>query len=245
MVFTVSQMAEISGVSVRTLHFYDEEGLLKPAYVGENGYRYYEGAQLLRLQQILFFRELKFELKEIRRILAKSGFNQLAALSSHKRVLEKELARIRRLIRTIDRTVEHVTGQKTMKDKEMFYGFSLVNRGKGTESYYEAETAVLTRVKKTDIPREEILEKTYDLFRKFVKCIGKGLKPSSAEVQKLVGEHYAYVRQFHTEPEKVYPALAQLYREHPEFRKQMEPFHQDLPDFLSEAMKIYSEKELG
>lgn len=245
MVFTVSQMAEISGVSVRTLHFYDEEGLLKPAYVGDNGYRYYERAQLLKLQQILFFRELKFELKEIRKILGRSGFDQLAALGAHKRILEKELARIRRLIRTIDRTVEHVNGQKAMKDKEMFYGFSLVNRGKGTESYFDAETVVLERVKKTDIPREEILEKTYDLFRKFVKCIGKGLKPSSAEVQKLVGEHYAYVRQFHTEPEKVYPALAQLYSEHPEFRKQMEPFHQGLPDFLSEAMKIYSEKELN
>jgi DNA-binding transcriptional MerR regulator len=71
MAFSVKQVAAMSGVSVRTLHFYDEMGLLKPAYCGTNGYRFYEQAQLLYVQQILFYRELGFELKQIKRILGR------------------------------------------------------------------------------------------------------------------------------------------------------------------------------
>src|SRR3954471_13835536 len=98
MAYTVKQVATLSGVSVRTLHFYDETGLLKPAYVGANGYRYYEEPQLLILQQILFYRELGFELKQIKRILGRADFEKVDALRSHRTVLEKNLARTRQLI---------------------------------------------------------------------------------------------------------------------------------------------------
>ena len=79
MAYTVKQVAAMSGVSVRTLHFYDETGLLKPAYHGANGYRFYEEPQLLTLQQILFYRELGFELKEIKRILGRADFEKSLA----------------------------------------------------------------------------------------------------------------------------------------------------------------------
>ena len=69
MAYTVKQVAAMSGVSVRTFHFYDETGLLRPAYIGANGYRFYEEAQLLTLQQILFYRQLGLELKQIKEIL--------------------------------------------------------------------------------------------------------------------------------------------------------------------------------
>src|SRR5436309_2555224 len=80
--YTVRQVAEMSGVSVRTLHFYDETGLLKPARQGINGYRYYENSQLLRLQQILFYRELGFELKQIKKVLERPQFENVNALQS-------------------------------------------------------------------------------------------------------------------------------------------------------------------
>src|SRR3954469_21493386 len=98
MAYTVKQVATISGVSVRTLHFYDEAGLLKPAYHGANGYRFYEEPQLLTLQQILFYRELGFELKQIQRILGRADFEKVAALQSHRKILEKNLTRTHRLI---------------------------------------------------------------------------------------------------------------------------------------------------
>src|SRR5215475_15306500 len=105
MAYTVKKLAEMSGVSVRTLHFYDEVGLLKPAYLGANGYRFYEEAQLLTLQQILFYRELGFELKQIKRILGQSDFDKVTALESHRKVLRRDLARTRKLIATIDKTI--------------------------------------------------------------------------------------------------------------------------------------------
>jgi len=115
----------MSGVSVRTLHFYDETGLLKPAYHGANGYRFYEEPQLLTLQQILFYRELGFELKQIQEILGRADFERIAALQSHRKVLEENLTRTHTLIETIDKTIEHLKGTKTMKSEEMFAGFSV------------------------------------------------------------------------------------------------------------------------
>ena len=123
MAYTVSQVADLSGVSVRTLHFYDELGLLKPAYLSGGGYRYYEEPQLLTLQQILFYRELGFELKQIKEFLGRAEFQKAAALESHRSVLEKNLARTQTLIATIDKTIEHVRGTKTMTNEEMFAGF--------------------------------------------------------------------------------------------------------------------------
>src|SRR6202167_6385341 len=98
MAYTVNQVAAMSGVSVRTLHFYDETGVLKPAYLGANGYRFYQEPQLLTLQQILFYRELGFELKQIKQILQRSDFEKVAALQSHRKVLQKNLSRTRKLI---------------------------------------------------------------------------------------------------------------------------------------------------
>jgi DNA-binding transcriptional MerR regulator len=125
MAYTVKQVAAMSGVSVRTLHFYDETGLLKPAHVGANGYRFYEEPQLLTLQQILFYRELGFELKQIKRILGRRDFEIAAALQSHRKVLQKNLTRTRTLMETIDKTIQHLKGTKKMKSKEMFAGFSV------------------------------------------------------------------------------------------------------------------------
>jgi DNA-binding transcriptional MerR regulator/quercetin dioxygenase-like cupin family protein len=125
MAYTVKQVAALSGISVRTLHFYDETGLLKPAYVGANGYRFYEEAQLLTLQQILFYRELGFELKHIKGILGRADFEKVAALESHREVLRKTLARTQQLLETITKTIEHVKGARPMKSEELFAGFSV------------------------------------------------------------------------------------------------------------------------
>ena len=125
MAYTVKQVAAMSGISVRAVHFYDETGLLKPAYHGANGYRFYEEPQLLTLQQILFYRELGFELKQIERILGRADFEKVAALQSHRKILQKNLARTRTLIETIDKTIEHMRGTKKMKNEEMFLGFSV------------------------------------------------------------------------------------------------------------------------
>ena len=125
MAYTVKQVAEMSGVSVRTLHFYDEVKLLEPAHVGQNGYRFYEEPQLLTLQQILFYRELGFELRQIRELLGRPDFQRVDALRSHREALEERLARTRRLLETIDHTVDHLKGRKPMQGEQIFAGFTV------------------------------------------------------------------------------------------------------------------------
>jgi len=123
--YTVKELAVMSGVTVRTLHFYDEMALLKPAYTAANGYRIYGEPQLLMLQQILFYRELGFELKRINEILSQRKFEKIAALKSHRQVLEKNVTRTRTLIETIDKTISHLKGTKKMKSEELFTGFRI------------------------------------------------------------------------------------------------------------------------
>ncbi|WP_079979319.1 MerR family transcriptional regulator [Candidatus Protochlamydia sp. R18] len=104
---------------MRTPHWYDEIGLLKPAYHEANGYRYYEEEQLFALQQILFFREFRFELKQIESILKRSNFDRVAALNySHRKVLQKNVERTKKLIKTIDRTIKHLKRTKKIKDEK-------------------------------------------------------------------------------------------------------------------------------
>src|SRR5437763_14654592 len=110
MAYTVKQVSAMSGVSVRALHFYDETSLLKPAYHGANGYRFYEEPQLLTLQQILFYRELGFELKQLERVLGRADYEQVSALQSHRKDLQRNLARTRPLTATIHKTTEHLNG---------------------------------------------------------------------------------------------------------------------------------------
>ncbi|HSS96894.1 MAG TPA: MerR family transcriptional regulator [Terriglobales bacterium] len=134
MAYTVKQLAVMSGVTPRTLHFYDEMALLRPAYVKENGYRVYEEPQLLMLQQVLFYRELGFELKRIKEILSQRKFEKVAALKTHRRVLEKNATRARTLIETVDKTIRHLKGTKKMKSEELFKGFSI---GAGKDRFNE------------------------------------------------------------------------------------------------------------
>jgi DNA-binding transcriptional MerR regulator len=125
MSYTVKQVAEMSGVTVRTLHFYDEIGLLKPAHQGANSYRIYKEPQLLKLQQILFYRELGFELKQIKQILGREGFDVVAALTSHRQLVENKLACLNALVKTVDKTIKHLQGAELMTSEEMFEGFSV------------------------------------------------------------------------------------------------------------------------
>src|SRR5262245_2355339 len=121
---TVAQLAAISGVTVRTLHHYDEIGLLRPAAVGANGYRYYRREELLRLQRILFHRELGVPLGAIAGLLELEGADQVEVLRQHRAKLETERERYRMLIETIDRTIADLQGETHMANAELYQGFS-------------------------------------------------------------------------------------------------------------------------
>ena len=105
MEYTVKQLADLAGVSPRTLHYYDQIDLLSPSKVEDNGYRNYDLSALQRLQQILFYREMGLSLKDIKTLLDTPDFDVLAALQAHKRELEKKAGRIFELLDTVDNTI--------------------------------------------------------------------------------------------------------------------------------------------
>ena len=141
--FTVKQLSKLAGVTPRTLHHYDDIGLLKPSRVGDNGYRYYGEEALLRLQQILFYRELDIRLDDIKKIIGRRDFDVLSALQSHKDALNKQVARLNLLINTVDNTINHLKGNNIMSEKAYFEGFSEEEQEKyalEAEQMYDPET---------------------------------------------------------------------------------------------------------
>jgi len=123
--YTVSRLARMAGVSVRTLHHYDQIGLLKPSARTEAGYRLYGEPELLRLQQILFFNELDMPLDEVRQILDDPGFDQVASLEHHRQSLQRRMERLTRLLGTIDRTIDRIReDDMTLTDEELYEGFT-------------------------------------------------------------------------------------------------------------------------
>ena len=131
MAYTVKKVSDIAGVTIRTLHHYDEIGLLKPAAVSLAGYRLYSEEDLARLQEILFFRELGFDLKEIKAITSRFGYNRQQALRVHKRLLEEKDKHLQELIQTVDRTLEAIEGGQTMSTEDMFEAFDEVTLEEG------------------------------------------------------------------------------------------------------------------
>lgn len=252
MAYTVTKLAKISGVSVRTLHWYDEVGLLKPAYYGSNGYRYYEEEQLLILQQILFFRELGFELKKIQKILGRSDFDKLVALSSHRDVLQKNLERTKTLIKTIDKTIKHLKGMKKMKDEEMYGGFSkekqaeyerqIIERfGQQGKAYVEECKSNLKSWSQADWDKSR---KEFEaICKELTQYLEKDLQADSKEVQGVIHRHYQWLKCYWTPTRESYAGHGQFIQES-DLRKAYEAYHKDLPKFIAESIQIFAKNEL-
>lgn len=252
MAYTINKIATLSGVSLRTLRFYDEIGLLKPAYYGDNGYRYYEEAQLFQLQQILFFRELGFSLNDIQKIISDPNFDRIAALEKHRHLLEKNLDQTKQLIETIDKTISHLRGKTTMiKLEDIFNGFTvekqaiyenfLLDNGVSEDVIKQSKDKVKNWNKDDWIKYKNDADKVHtDL----IDAINKNLRSESDEVQKLIHHHYQLTCYFWTPTRDTYIGLSQLYSSHPDFVKFYEGLHPKLLNFLQAAMKIYAERKL-
>jgi DNA-binding transcriptional MerR regulator len=252
MAYTVKKLATISGVSVRTLHFYDELGLLKPAYYGANGYRFYEEPQLLTLQQILFFRQLGFELKQIKPILYQADFEKIAALESHRKVLRKNLARTRQLIATIDKTIGHLKGKKKMKGEEMFVGFDPEEQARHelylVERFGGRMKAQIARSKEkvknwTPADWEKSGRAFVQICQDLVSAMEQKQPKDAPEVQRIIRRHYEWLKLFWIPTRQSYTGHSQLIIDS-ELREAYEAHHLALPEFASTAMKVFAQKEL-
>jgi DNA-binding transcriptional MerR regulator len=241
-VYTIKQLSDLAGVSPRTLHYYDEIGLLKPAAHGDNGYRYYGEEALPRLQQILYFKELDFSLDEIRAIMARPGFDVVHALQVHRQALLERVDRLNRLIQTIDKTTLHLKGQQTMQKKDYFAGFS-----EEKQQHYEKEIRQKYGEKAFDgvtgwnsyTPEQKarIVNESGAIYDDLVAAMCQGY--ASPEVQQIIARWHQHLRYFYEPSTERLLGLGQMYTEHPEFVAKFRALHPDLPEFLNQAIQYY------
>jgi DNA-binding transcriptional MerR regulator len=254
--YTVKQLARLSGVSVRTLHHYDDIGLLKPAFVGENRYRYYGRDELLRLQDILFHRELGVPLKEIARALDHDGRDRLAMLEEHRGWLLDRVQRSRQLIRTIDRTIAALKGNGQMSDTDLYKGFSpekqaeyeewLVERyGPGMRERIEAGRAKLAAVGEDG--RRDMLAELASIETSLAEAQRSGTPPEDETVKPLIARHQAWVETMWDQPSTLssYAGLADLYASHADFRSRYEAIAPGFSDWLTSAMRAHVIRQTG
>ena len=251
--YTVKQLASLSGVSARTLRFYDKIDLLKPAFYGENQYRYYEKEQLLMLQQILFFRELGMPLADIRRILKSDDFDKLESLKTHKSILQSSFEQTATLIKTIDKTMSHLRGKLTMRDAEMYDGFDpkkqqeheqyMLDKGVISQQQIDEGWQKVVHWKKTNW--EKFKGEGEQLNQDLAMAVHNHLKVDSEEVQTLVQRHYAWVSHFWTPTKETYIGLADMYLDHPDYRSFYNRYHPDLAEYLVGAIRVFSERNLS
>lgn len=239
MAYSIAELAKMAGVSPKTLRYYDELGLLPPAYHGSNGYRYYETRQLQLLQQILFFKELGFTLQQIQKVLGKSDFNQLASLHGHKAQIQREVLRLSTLLATLDRTIEHYEGRIGMKDQELFKG--LEAKVGSCKDCLQEEGLVLSKILPDAKSKEAQMAKIMvDILKTVSKLQKKGAKPGDEAVQAKIASHYQAGELVMALDAKAYTALATLYVKHPTFRSQLDAIDKELAVFMAEAMQIYA-----
>jgi DNA-binding transcriptional MerR regulator len=245
MSYTVKQLSKLAGVTSRTLHYYDEIGLLKPASVGANGYRYYGDDSILRLQQILFHRELDLPLEAIKKVMGRRDFDALAALEDHRQALGKQSERIERLIQTVDDTILHLKGQKTMSKKQLFEAFSEEQQdeyARQAEQLYDPEIVRLSNRRwkaYSAAERQRILDEGNKIYTDMIAAMPNGA--ASPEVQAIVERWRKHMDYFWTPNLEQLVGLAEGYNTDPRFKANFDQMHPRLAEFMQEAVKIYVE----
>lgn len=241
----ISEIAKLTGVSVRTLHYYDEIGLLKPAFVDEqNGYRYYDDNALARLQEILFYRELDFSLKSISDILSSPNYNKKEALSKQKQLLMLKKERMERLIEALDNAAK---GENTMNfnafDNSEYesarekYAKEAKEKWGGTDAYKES-------VKKTSAYSKEkwneINSGMDSILSKFAECMKNGGEPEGEAALTLVKRWQDFITEnYYTCTKEILAGLGQMYTGDERFRENIDRHGEGTAEFMSRAIKVY------
>jgi DNA-binding transcriptional MerR regulator len=244
MAYTVKQLASLANISVRTLHYYDQIGLLKPSFVAKNGYRAYQEKELLRLQQILFFRELDFSLDDIRKMLNQPNYDMSVALKDQKKLMELKRDRLDGLIKSINKTIKRMDNKQTMKPEEMYSPFKdedvkqyqdeVKQRWGNTEAYKQSMARAGKMTKKE---MDELKANGKKFTQKLADAMD--LPVASPEVQKLIAEHYKGIQFFYDCPLSMYRNLGQMYVDDPRFTAYYDKFRPGLAVFVRDAIVHY------
>ena len=242
---TIGEVAELASVSVRTLHHYDELGLLVPSERSENGYRHYDDGDLATLQQVLFFKELGFGLSDIARIMHDPHFDRLGALRMQRRMLQDKAAQLTLMAEAVDAAIDAAKGGVTLDAKDMlevFGGFDpkeyeqeAEERWGGTDAYKESARRT-KRYTKDDWARFKAESEANGLA--VAALIDEGVPASDPRAMDLAEQARLLIdRWFYPCPHAFHVNLAEMYIADARFTATYEKIHSGMAQYLHDAIK--------
>lgn len=251
MTYMVKEVAGLVGISVRTLHHYDQVGLLKPETVSPAGYRLYTDRDLERLQQILFYKEIGFSLQEIKEILDRPGFDRKQALRSHKELLLQKKKRLEDIIQTVDKTIDSIEGGTQMEKNEMFEAFDMSaieeHKAKYAEEArqrYGSDIMDRTEQRTSAYTKEDwasIMTRWEEIYNKVIAAMDRG--PADPEVQEAVHELRQHITDyFYDCTPEIFRGLGDLYVQDERFTANIDKHKEGLALFLRDAMHLYCDR---
>lgn len=253
--FTVARLAALSGVSVRTLHHYDAIGLLRPAETGKNGYRLYGRDQRVRLQRILFYRELGMPLAEIAGALDASPAEQVAALQDLRARLQERRRRDAELLKTLDQAIKDHPGEITITDDQMFKGFSPERQAEyeawlaqtyGAETRATIDDSRAARARISPAERDARMQAMREMFAELRLRRTEGITPGDRRLDGLIARHVEWIAvEWGRRPgAEAYAGLGELYAGHPDFLAWMDAEAPGFAAWLCAAMAAYAKAAL-
>lgn len=242
---TVHEVAALSGVSIRTLHYYDQIGLLPPSATTEAGYRLYDEESLRKLQEILFLRELDFPLREIAQMVGSPSFDRTKAVRGHRKLLTLRRERLTGLIALCDRILEGETQMSFEEfdrtredDAKAQYREEAKRRWGETDSYQESERRA-QRYGKEDAKKME--RESEEIFQAFARLVGQN--PASAPVQALVEKWRLHIdRYYYPCSVEMLKNLGQMYVGDERFTKNLDQYGEGTAKLMSEAIEARGTK---
>ncbi len=235
----INEFARLTGVSVRTLHYYDEIGLLTPAYVDKfTGYRYYDENSILRMQEILFYRELDFSLKSIMNILSAPDYDKEKALNEQKKLLVLKKERLERLISAIDSAKKGENIMNAFDNTEFEnYKDEVKEKWGQTDAYNEYTEKTKGYSKDNFNAMGEGLE---NILEDFAVCMNSGSSYDSTDAQTLVEKLQSYITEnFYTCTNDILASLGQMYVADERFKNNIDKHSVGTAEFVSKAIEYY------
>jgi len=242
---TVGEVASLASVSVRTLHHYDDIGLLSPSERSESGYRYYDDDDLAALQQVLFFRELGFGLGDIARIMHDPSFDRLEALRMQRRMLTDKSAQLGHMIDAVEAALDATEGGVTLDAKDMFEAFGdfdpeeyekeAEEKWGGTDAYAESmrRTKPYTKQDWVDIKAE-----TEAVNTAMAALMDEGVPADDPRAMDLAEQHRLQIdRRFYPCSQEMHVGLGQMYVTDPRFMQNYEKVRAGLAQYMYDAIR--------
>jgi DNA-binding transcriptional MerR regulator len=244
---TVGEVAGLANVTIRTLHHYDEIGLVVPERTS-SGYRIYGGPQIDRLQEVLFFRELGFTLDDITRIVGEPTYARESALLRQRKLLEAKTERLIAMLEAIDQAIESDTTGEIMNYEErleVFGDFDPAEYEDEAKERWGDSDAYKQSVKRTSqYTKDDWLQnkvEVREIYAAFVTLMSNGVPPASAEAADVVERHRSHISHWYYDCSKeIHAGLGEMYVADPRFTKNIDKHGEGLAAYMSEAIAAAS-----